>query len=149
MKGNWLRRGALPALLFIAALSGCGSSGPYPVEGKVVWRDGTPARELAGSHVIFDLPEKQTSARGIIQADGSFRLTTQKENDGALPGKYKVLIVEANRKARGGGADPTEMEPTKMDSRYSDPSSSDLEAEVTRGSNKITLTVDRAPPPKG
>ena len=136
-------RGPAAALFLTAFVAGCGG-GLQPVEGKVVWEDGSPATELAGSHVVFDLPEKQTSARGIIEADGSFRLTTSQPNDGALAGEYKVLILEANRKPLG-GPDPTELAPGVMDSRFSDPSTSDLRATVNRGPNQITLTVKRAP----
>jgi hypothetical protein len=140
----WSRGYGLPAaLLLFALLSGCGG-GPYPVEGQVVWKkDGTPAKELAGSQVIFDLPERQTTARGIIQADGSFRLTTNNK-DGALPGEYKVLILEVGRKPLPGG-DGTALAPTVMDSRYQDPSTTDLKATVTSGTNKLTLPVERAP----
>jgi hypothetical protein len=130
--------------LLTALLGGCRGSGIYPVEGKVNWTDGSPAKELAGSHVIFDLPEKKTSARGIIEADGSFRLTTKKPNDGATVGDYKVLLVEANRKPLG-GPDSSALAPTVMDSRYSDPRTTDLQATVKPETNQITLTVRRAP----
>jgi hypothetical protein len=115
-------------------LSGCGS-GLYPVEGQVVWKDGAPATEL---------PEKQTSARGSIQADGTFRLTTISPDDGALPGDYKVLVIEIGRKALG-GPDATAIAPGAMNSKYSDPSTTDLQATVRAGPNKITLTLERAP----
>src|SRR5688572_16919229 len=131
---GWL--GPAAALFVAAGLGGCGGGGPYPVDGKVVWEDGSPAKELAGSHVVFDLPEKQTSARGIVRPDGSFTLTTHKPDDGALAGEYRVLLIEANRKPLPG--DETELTPTVMDSKYSDPSSSDLKATVTSGSNAIT-----------
>jgi hypothetical protein len=124
-------------------LSGCGS-GLYPVEGQVVWKDGAPATELHRGFVIFDLPEKQTSARGSIQADGSFRLTTISPDDGALPGDYKVLVIEIGRKALG-GPDATAIAPGAMNSKYSDPSTTDLQATVRAGPNKITLTLERAP----
>src|SRR5438067_1497363 len=62
------RRWGLTAGAFLAALlSGCGSGGPYPVEGRVVWKDGSPATELSGSQVVFDLPAKQTGTRGNDQ----------------------------------------------------------------------------------
>jgi hypothetical protein len=125
-------------------LSGCGS-GIYPVEGQIVWQDGSPAKELARGFVIFDLPEKQTSARGTIQADGSFRLTTKKPDDGALPGDYKVLVIEVGRKALG-GPDASAIAPGAMDSKYSDPSTTDLHATVAAGPNKLTLKVARATP---
>jgi hypothetical protein len=130
--------------LLLAALAGCGGDRINPVEGKIVWEDGSPATELAGSHVIFDLPEKQTSARGIVQEDGTFRLTTNKPDDGALAGDYKVLVVEANRKPLG-GPDPTELAPGVVDSRYASPATSDLRTTVERGRNQITLIVKRAP----
>jgi hypothetical protein len=133
---------AVLVLVPSALLYGCGS-GLYPVEGKVVWQDGAPAKELERSFVIFDLPEKQTSARGTIQADGTFRLTTNKLNDGALPGEYKVMVVEIGRKALG-GPDASAIASGAMDSKYSDPSTTPLKATVTAGTNKVTLTVERS-----
>jgi hypothetical protein len=130
------------AILVSALLGGCGS-GIYPVEGKVVWKDGAPAKELAGSQVVFDLPEKQTSARGVIQEDGTFRLATNKPNDGALAGDYKVLVLETRKQV--GGPDSSNIAPGVMDARYYDPRTSDLRATVKPGTNTITLTVDRTP----
>lgn len=134
-----LARGVV-VILLAALLAGCGS-GVYPVDGVVVWKDGSPAKELEGALVIFDLPEKQVNANGSVQADGTFRLTTNKPNDGAPAGDYKVVIVE--RRTAKGGPDPTEMAPGKMDIRYADPSTTDLRATVTAGSNKVKLTVER------
>ena len=50
-------------LLLITCL-GCGSGGVYPVEGNVAWKNGSPAKELAGTLVFFEQPDKQLSARG-------------------------------------------------------------------------------------
>jgi hypothetical protein len=140
--GRW--SGAAVALVLTGLLGGCAGTGPYPVEGIVQWEDGSPAKELVNAIVIFDLPEKATKAQGNVQADGTFRLTTNKPNDGALPGEYKVLIIEVGRKALG-GPDASAIAPGHMDSRYSDPSTTDLKATVEkRSDNKITLTVKRA-----
>jgi hypothetical protein len=130
-------------LLAAGLTVGCGGDGVHPVEGKVVWKDGTPAKELEGALVVFDLPEKQSNANGSVQADGTFRLTTKKDGDGALAGEYKVLIIE--RRKAGGGPDPTAMAPGHMDVKYSDPTTSDLRATVKSGTNTITLTVERTP----
>jgi hypothetical protein len=139
-----MRRIGACVLLFCAALlCGCGS-GLYPVEGKVVWKDGAPATELHRSFVIFDLPEKQSTARGNIEADGTFRLTTKTPNDGAFPGEYKVLVVEIGRKPLG-GPDASAIAPGAMDARYSDPSTTPLQVTIKPEANKITLTVERAP----
>jgi hypothetical protein len=129
------------ALLLTASVSGCGG-GLHPVEGTVVWEDGAPARELAGSHVVFDLPEKQTSARGIVQADGTFRLTTSKPNDGAPAGAYRVAVIETRKPL--GGPDSGASAPGVLDERFYDPTTSGLTATVKPGPNKVTLTVGRA-----
>jgi len=137
-------RGPTVALVLAALLSGCGKGdGPFPVEGQVVWEDGTPAKELHLGSVIFDLPEKQTGAKGMIQSDGTFRLTTNKPDDGALAGEYKVMVVEGARRPLPGG-DGSQMAPGRMDSKYSDPSTTDLTATVAPGKNVIKLTVKRA-----
>jgi hypothetical protein len=141
---SWQRWCGLTALVLLTALlGGCGGSGPYPVEGRVVWKDGSAAKELEGGQIVFDLPEKQTSARGIIQADGTFRLTTNKPNDGALAGDHKVLVLETRKQL--GGPDGINIAPGVMDARFYDPRTSDLQATVKPGTNKVTLTVDRAP----
>jgi hypothetical protein len=123
---------------------GCGSSGVYPVDGQVVWKNGSPAKELAGTLVFFDQPDKRLSARGRVAADGSFHLTTHKESDGAPVGDNTVLLVEIGRKPMG-GPDGTLLAPGKIDSRYSTHSTTDLKATIKPGTNKITLTVE---PPK-
>ncbi len=136
-------RGLAVTLLLTSLVSGCGR-GIHPVEGHVVWKDGSPAKELKGAQISFELAEKQTSARGTIQEDGSFRLTTKDPGDGALAGEHKVVIVEVGRKPLG-GPDGTALAPGAMDSRYSDPSTTDLRATIKRGTNKVKLTVERAP----
>jgi hypothetical protein len=125
----------------VVLLSGCGS-GMATVEGNVVWQDGTPAKELQGSYVVFENPKLDVSARGPIQPDGTFRLTTDKPDDGVPPGDYKVLIFEVGRKALG-GPDSSQMEPSRMHSRYMDLEATDLTAEVKPGVNPITLKIER------
>src|SRR5262249_17030259 len=78
----------LPALLLAAA--GCGGLGkPVKVEG-VVTLDGHP---LSGATVTFAPAEGGRPASGRTDTDGSFRLTTFRSDDGALPGEYKVIVV--------------------------------------------------------
>ena len=127
-------------LVLSGVLSGCGS-GVYPVEGTVIWKDGTSAKELEGSHVVFELAEQKTSVRGIVQADGTFRLSTHTPNDGALPGEYKVVILEDRKNANKAG---TLLAPALLDPRYADLKTSGLTATVKPGANTIKLTVERA-----
>jgi hypothetical protein len=128
-------------LVWTVLLAGCGS-GLYPVEGKVVWKDGTPATEVAGSNIIFEAVDQKTSSLGSVQPDGSFRLTTNNANDGAPAGDYKVLIIETGLKPLPGG-DGSQLAPGVVDSKYADPGSSGLRATVKPGVNQVTLTIDR------
>jgi hypothetical protein len=135
----------LPALFLIPLLTGCGGSGIYPVEGQVVWKDGTPAKDLAGSLIMFEQAEKKTSSQGMIDAAGGFTLTTDQPNDGAPEGDHTVVIIEVGRKSIGGGPDGTNIAPAKIDTRYMSPQTSDLKTKVTSGENKITLTIEPNP----
>lgn len=70
--------------------AGCGAR-LQPVRGKVTLADGKPA---AGSQVVFEGEQegKKVSARGDVQEDGSYSLSTFNPGDGALPGKYRVQV---------------------------------------------------------
>src|SRR5436190_8873345 len=88
------RRMAFAQALLALAVAGC-SSATYPVEGKVLTRDGQVVKELEGGTVVFETEDGKVSAQGAIGADGSFRMSTYQQNDGARPGKHRVLISPA------------------------------------------------------
>jgi hypothetical protein len=77
--------------LALAAAAGCGSK-MYPVQGKVVYKDGQP---LPGGQVIFEPedPEAKFSVRGDIQADGTFQMGTFTDDDGVPAGTYRAAVV--------------------------------------------------------
>src|SRR5262245_53344935 len=85
--------GAVVVAVCLMGLEGCSGPGLYPVRGKILWEDGTPARELAGGLVICE-SATGAGARGDIEKDGSFQLGTHKPGDGALVGKHRVAVVE-------------------------------------------------------
>jgi hypothetical protein len=82
------RIGLLVATGMLAA--GCGSDQPtvVPVDG-VVRIDGQPLR----TGTVRFIPAAGRSARGQIQSDGSFRLGTYREADGAQVGMSRVAIT--------------------------------------------------------
>jgi hypothetical protein len=84
----WHARALVCLVLFGA--SGCGSETFFPVSGTVTYKDGKP---VTAGLVIFEPVSQKTSARGEIQADGSFQLGTHRDDDGALEGEYKVLVA--------------------------------------------------------
>jgi len=129
-------------LMLVLFAPGCGS-GLAPIEGHVVWKDGSPAKELAGGQVVFEQAEKKTSSYGVIQADGSFRMTTVTPDDGVPTGQHTVAILEHRPNANAAG---TQLVPAKLDLKYADLNSSGLECTVKPGKNEVTLTVERAKP---
>ena len=79
--------------VFVAATicTGCGGDGTVKVSGTVTL-DGAP---LANVQVNFDSPTgKVRPASGMTNGEGKFKLKTIKENDGAMPGEYKVTVAK-------------------------------------------------------
>jgi hypothetical protein len=121
----------------LLGLAGCGQR-LYPVRGKVVWENGAEARELDGGLVVCEAVAGGAGVRGDIQKDGSFQLSTYKEGDGVLPGKYRVAVVEYS---------PREPPPPPiMDRTFAKVETSRLEIDIERKTNEVILTVRRAPP---
>ena len=126
---------------FWACLSGCGDDRvpTYPASGRVVFPDGSP---LPGGNIEF-APQAgtvKTSARAMIEEDGTFRLTTFRDGDGALAGVHRVAIIPARR--RGQRADEAER---SFDGKYQDFETSGLEATIASGSpNEFKFVVHPA-----
>ena len=72
-----------------------------------------------------------------MQPDGSFKLGTYEDGDGALPGKYKVAIMRPL---------PVGDEPVPrdiIDPRFGQLESSGLEVTIEPKHNDVSLTVER------
>lgn len=104
----------------------------YPVTGKVSFADGTP---LTKGTVIFS--SGQYSAKGPIQADGTYSLTSYKAGDGAALGKHTVYIIGAEE-----GAYPDPPKPL-IDSKFTLPKTSGLQCEVKSGGNTFDIQVTK------
>jgi hypothetical protein len=126
-----------PALLLLA---GCGGMGQ--VDGKLVWEDGTPAKELEGSQVVFESAALRTSARGVVGPDGTFRLGTRARDDGAPVGEYQVAVLENRKNADAAG---TALTPALLAPKYADLTTAGLTATVKPGTTSVTFTLKRAP----
>lgn len=130
----------LPFLFAVCSVtSGCSEQKSFPVEGKVTFKGGGDAKELAGYGVTFESQEQKVSASGEVQADGTFKMSTFTEGDGAVPGKHKVAITPK----------PPELDKPSpkplIDLRYADPAQSGIEVEVKKEkTNPITIEVERA-----
>jgi hypothetical protein len=128
------------ALAVPMVFAGCGS-GLAPVNGTLAWADGTPAKELEGGEIVFENVEKKISARGVIAADGTFKLRTNGAEDGCPVGTFTVAVVEFRKNANAAG---TLLMPALMDPKFGEMKQSGLTATVQSGPNTITIKVERA-----
>jgi hypothetical protein len=86
-------RALAAGLLIIAAALGCRDKETFPVSGTVRF-EGKP---LAGGGSIRFAPLDENASReagGDIAKDGTYLLRTYGESDGAIPGKYRVEIIQ-------------------------------------------------------
>ena len=78
-------------LVFVVVLMGCGDgSGTVPVKGKILL-DGAP---LPGASISFVPQGTGRQATGTTDDRGFFTLSTIDPKDGAMPGKYKVILSQ-------------------------------------------------------
>jgi len=128
---------AISALLLV----GC-SRGPeptYPVRGVVTLDD----KPLEGGTILFEPAEprdggERYTARGTVDLEGRYQLSTFAENDGAVAGSHRVVVfakiavmVDELYGAR------KSVVPTK----YQAPETTDLLYDVKRGDNQIDIPL--------
>lgn len=132
-------------LVLLATIAGaCGSNRlpTAPVSGKVQFQQ----QPLRFGIVLF-VPNVGPMARGTIDKDGSFRLSTYHPGDGAVVGKHRIQIIcneslnpdgpprsEEDKRERGVGA-------SLVPAKYANYATSGLEFEVTPGSNPCLLEL--------
>lgn len=80
------------AIVLLVA-TGCSSSEipTVPVKGTVTLQDGTIVET---GTVEFNAVEGGWTARGTIQPDGTFYLSTFSDGDGAVPGTHDAVVVQ-------------------------------------------------------
>lgn len=132
-----------PAVLLVAiaaagwTASGCGGSGVVPVTGRVTLVGGAP---VPGATIVFENREKRRSASGRTDAEGRFRLTTFKVNDGAPPGAYRISVAPPS------AADSSQPQPPRIFAeKYLTPDSSGLTLSVEAGMKECSIELEPAP----
>ena len=80
-------------VVFLASFVGCsdGRLKAYPAKGKVVFKTGSPVH--VGT-VELKSREHGVQARGAIDKDGNFTLTTYVDGDGAIAGAHDCVVVQ-------------------------------------------------------
>lgn len=143
----------LVGLTLGALLIGCGGDGKpkvLPAGGKVSIKGSTTPPE--GALVVFHPKdpafEKAMSGKPVAKVgkDGTFKLTSYEEGDGAPAADYNVTIVwnappsggKFSLNSEGGGAGPD-----RLGGKYGDPRSPKLTATVKAGSeNQFLFELD-------
>jgi hypothetical protein len=111
----------------------------HPVRGKVYF-EGTPTPNAVVTFFLLTGDEKRPvrTADGVVEADGSFTLSTYAAEDGAPAGEYAVTVVW------GRGADEeSKPGPNLLPERYGKPGTSGLQARVKEGVNEVTLELKK------
>jgi hypothetical protein len=126
---GWRWRVVAAAAVAVAAtvLGGCGGN-VAPVEGKVSYQ----GKPLEFGTVVFR-PAKGPEARGAIGSDGTFRLSTFGNGDGAVLGKHQVAIICVETQRPGAQADAgkeTGVGKSLIPRKYAVPAGSPLSVEV-------------------
>ena len=126
---NRTRRLAVLVLVsvLLVPFSGCGIAGSatppilIPVKGKVTYK----GKPLTKGVIQFEPDGFGRKARGQIQSDGTFVLSTAKEGDGVDAGHHQVSITgTGNRPAK-------ELIPKKYTQRNSSELTADVDTEHT------------------
>ena len=134
------RRAALIAsLLGLLTFTGCGEETfdrvtVHPVEGKVILGNGSPEGAIVILHPEdTSLDTLRPSAK--VAADGSFKITTYQNGDGAPAGTYKVTVQLYKLPAK-----PSEFKPGRnvLPAAYGSPKTSQLSVAVAEGTNEIS-----------
>lgn len=82
----------LVAAIILLTCSACSRSNLHRVSGRVHFADGSP---LTSGRVAIDFGDGR-SARGRINADGTFKMGTLKDRDGVRPGTWQVTILDSD-----------------------------------------------------
>jgi hypothetical protein len=148
------------ALASLPVVSGCGGSGgektPYKAGGVALFEDNQP---VTGLDVMLQPVEGSgQAARGTLDAQGKFQLTTYQKDDGAPAGKYKVYFMAStgappdalNPPTASGPPPMPRMPDTVVAKEYLSFTDTPLTVEIKAGDNpEIKLTgVKRAAPGK-
>jgi len=124
-------------LLLLLFLTGC--SGNVKVSGKVQFSDGSP---LTSGIVTFD--DGKNNFSGKVQPDGSFSIGQLRDGQGIPKGKYKAVIGDAFIETIVDENKPPVIE-YLVDNKYSSPSTSGFEFDITGKKTDIVLTVEKPP----
>jgi hypothetical protein len=131
-------------LAFLITVSGCNklpsNRDVHPVKGKVTL-NGQPVR-LAVIYLQPKDPAIGNEAKGYIREDGRFAIRTysNKDDDGAVAGEYKVTIQPYSKTLYG--PKPESVEPSTIPDKYTSSKTSNLVVQIKPGENQLDLHLE-------
>lgn len=136
-------RVACVAAIFVG-LAGCSDGMPrrYPVQGKVVFPDGTPLTRGTVEFLSLDVDPPLT-ATGSIRPEGVFELETAGKRGGAVAGRHRVVVVGDDETGTSEER-PWKISKSLVHPRYASFKTSGLEVVVEPKRNSITIDVEYA-----
>jgi hypothetical protein len=123
----------LAVVLTLVAGCGDGASKPVPVTGSVTVRKQPADGALVRLWPVEKGGPEAVRPMGYVLPDGTFRLTSETENDGAPPGRYKVTVEWRPKKKSSMEADG----PDRLNGRYADPKTSKIEVTVNATETRL------------
>jgi hypothetical protein len=150
LKHSWFSKCIMLGALGVSS-SGCGQEEVvnrpkvFPVTGVVLHDD----KPVEGATVMFIPQGHSSAAAALTDANGQFKLQTFEENDGAVPGNYKVTVRKITRGAAAAGSDdapsPPGGETWLLPKKYGDAGTTDLTVTVKEsGENNVELKLKGA-----
>jgi uncharacterized lipoprotein YmbA len=123
---------ALLSVLAVVAITGCSKPKVerlqvFPVSGKFTASGKATPGALIVLHPQDAAVPDTVRPSGMVQPDGSFKLTTYDQFDGAPPGNYNVTVQWFKAVKQGGDVLPG---PNLLPQAYGDPKTSKLSVEV-------------------
>lgn len=119
-------------------LAGCGGK-TVPINGRAKFKDGSDVSALQGYEVNLQADGGGASSYGTIEPDGTFKISTFGQNDGAVPGKHRVTVTPS------ASPDPDKPPPKPViPPKYGAFETSGLTVEVKPGQSEVELELDRA-----
>jgi hypothetical protein len=108
----------------------------YPVRGTATYGENPAAGARVTFYATSQIDEKTPIPTAVVEADGSFQLTSYKPNDGAPAGEYSVTVTWFNPPPEG--VNPESYSPAdKLAGRYATPDKTSLKVTVTEGDNEL------------
>lgn len=129
------------SLLLLPFVLGCSDRlRTYPVQGKVQFVEGGGPVHV-GTIELKSLEHEGIHARGEIQNDGSFELSTYEPGDGAIAGKHGCVVVQMVMTEELSGHRGSKI--GVVHPRHNSYATSGLEVVIAPGkTNEIVLEVD-------